>query len=498
MKHFQIAASTAAVALIVAAGAGTLAGSWTTSRTGKPIPILMATQASVGSSNVSFQNGFAPVVGRAIHAVVNVSSSKIIRTSGGTISSPFFSDPFFSQLFGNAFPKSFQSRPSVEREHSLGSGVIVNPNGYILTNNHVIDGAKEVKVLLGDKREFEARIIGTDAKTDVAVLKVDAQNLPVLAFGDSSKMEVGNFVLAIGNPFGLNQTVTLGIVSATGRGGLGIEDYEDFIQTDAAINPGNSGGALIDEHGDIIGINTAILSGGGGNQGVGFAIPGNMARNVMDQILKNGKVTRAWLGVSIQSVTSDLARALGLHETYGALINDLDKNGPAAKSGLQVGDVILDVNGQKIEDGPGLQLMIGSMLPGTNVKLTVFRDGATREVTVKLAELPAAAKQSEGDVGAAGGAVAMRGLSVAALTPDIANELKLPGDTKGVIVTSVDPASAASDAGLRRGDVVQQVDRQTVTGVDGFDRAIQSAGGKPVLLLINRNGITSFLVVAAQ
>lgn len=497
MKHFQIAASTAAIALIVAAGAGTLAGSWTTARTGKTIPILMATPASAGGANVSFQNGFAPVVGRAIHAVVNVSSSKIIRTSGGNISSPFFSDPFFRQFFGNAFPKNFQS-PSVEREHSLGSGVIVNPNGYILTNNHVIDGAKEVKVLLGDKREFEARIIGTDAKTDVAVLKVDAQNLPVLAFGDSSKMQVGNFVLAIGNPFGLNQTVTLGIVSATGRGGLGIEDYEDFIQTDAAINPGNSGGALIDEQGDIIGINTAILSGGGGNQGVGFAIPGNMARNVMDQILKNGKVTRAWLGVSIQSVTSDLAKALGLRETYGALVNDLDKNGPAAKSGLEVGDVILDVDGRKIEDGPGLQLMIGGMAPGTNVKLTVFRDGATRDIAVKLAELPAAPKQNEGDVGAAGGTVATRGLSVAALTPDIANELKLPGDTKGVVVTSVDPASAASDAGVRRGDVVQQVNRQPVTDVAGFERAIQSAGDKPVLLLIDRNGLTSFLVVNAH
>ncbi len=241
MKRFQVAASTAVIALVVAVGAGTMAGSWATAKTGKTIPILMATQVSAAASQVNFQDGFAPIAKRAVPAVVNVSSSKVIRTPGGNTSSPFFSDPLLRQFFGNAVPKDFQTPPSEEREHSLGSGVIVNPDGYIVTNNHVVDGAKDVKVSLGDKREFQARIVGTDAKTDIAVLKIDAKNLPVLAFGDSSKMQVGNFVLAIGNPFGLNQTVTLGIVSATGRGGLGIEDYEDFIQTDAAINPGNSG-----------------------------------------------------------------------------------------------------------------------------------------------------------------------------------------------------------------------------------------------------------------
>ena len=251
------------VFLLIGAGGGAIAG-WTAARTARsPASILIAPTESA-PSNVSFQSGFAPIAKIAVPTVVNVSSSKIIRHPGSNAQSPFFSDPFFQQFFGNSFSRNFQLPPAIEREQSLGSGVIISADGYILTNRHVVDGAKDVKVLLGDNREFQGRVIGTDQKTDIAVLKVNANNLPVLPFGDSSRLQVGNFVLAIGNPFGLNQTVTLGIVSATGRGGLGIEDYEDFIQTDAAINPGNSGGALIDERGDLIGINTAILAAEGG------------------------------------------------------------------------------------------------------------------------------------------------------------------------------------------------------------------------------------------
>ena len=494
MKRYQIAASTAVITVLIAVGAGSLLGSWATARTGKTIPILMAAQASNAASKVSFEDGFAPVVKRAVPAVVNVSSSRVIRTSGGNIPSPFFSDPFFRQFFGNGFPKDFQIPPSTEREQSLGSGVIVNPDGYILTNNHVVNGAKDVKVLLGDKREFPARIIGTDAKTDLAVLKVDAKNLPVLAFGDSSKMQTGNFVLAIGNPFGLNQTVTLGIVSATGRGGLGIEDYEDFIQTDAAINPGNSGGALIDERGDLIGINTAIVSeGSGGNQGVGFAIPGNMARTVMEEILKNGKVTRGWLGVSIQPVTQDLATAFHLTGNNGALISNVTKDSPAAKSGLEAGDIILDVDGQKIEDSRVLQLTIGSMSPGETVKLTVFRNGSKREISIKLGEMPASA--TENIPASTNPTAQLRGISVGELTSNTLQQLKLPVGTKGVVVTNIDPASAASEAGLQQGDVIEEVNRQPVTSVAGFSKAMQNAGNQPTLLLVNRNGATTFIVV---
>jgi serine protease Do len=497
MKQLKMAASTLVIMLMIAVGVGTLAGSWAAIRTGKRIPIFMAAQVASGASRVSFEDGFAPVAKAAIPAVVNVSSSKVIRSPTGSNSSPFFSDPFFRQFFGNGLPKNFQVPPSAGRQHSLGSGVIVNADGYILTNNHVVDGATDIKVLLGDKREFQARVIGTDSRTDIAVLKIDATNLPVLAFGDSSKMQVGNFVLAIGNPFGLNQTVTLGIVSATGRGGLGIEDYEDFIQTDASINPGNSGGALINEHGDLIGINTAILSGGGGgNEGIGFAIPGNMARNVMDQILKNGKVTRAWLGVSIQPVTQDIAKAFHLPETYGALIANVTKDSPAAKSGLETGDIVLDVDGQKIEDSRTLQLKIGSMSPGTTVKLTVFHNGSNREITVKLGEMPAQTAQSIG--GGESKSADLRGISVGALTPDVASQLKLPPGTKGVVVTAVDPASTAAESGLQRGDVIQEVNRQSVTDVSGFSRAMQAAGSQPVLLLINRNGNTTFLVVQTK
>jgi serine protease Do len=493
MGRSQIAVSTAVVGLIVALGAGTLAGSWATARTGRGIPILTSVPGSSAGSVVSFDDGFAPVVKSVLPAVVNVSSSRVIRTPGST--SPLFSDPLFRQFFGSS--RDFQTPPSVSRQQSLGSGVIVNPDGYVLTNNHVIEGAQDIKVLLGDKREFQARVVGGDPKTDVAVLKVDAKSLPVAAFGDSSRMQVGNFVLAIGNPFGLNQTVTLGIVSATGRGGLGIEDYEDFIQTDAAINPGNSGGALIDSRGTLIGLNTAILSSGsGGNQGVGFAIPGNMARAVMDQILKNGKVTRGWLGVSVQPVSQDIARAFHLSETSGALISGIAPGSPAAKSGLQTGDVILAIDGQKINDRRALQLKIGSLTPGTNVKFSISRNGMMKDVDVKLGELPVNAAPNPG--GEPGNKGALRGITAGELTPEISSELQLPAGVKGVVVTNVDPASAAGAAGIQTGDLIQEVNRQPVTSVDGFEHAMQSASGQPVLLLVERSGETSFLVVPAQ
>jgi serine protease Do len=481
------------VAVLVAACAGTMAGSWITARTGRTIPILVAAPVAAGASQVSFEDGFAPVVKRALPAIVNVSTSKIVRTPAQN--NPFLSDPFFRQFFGNATPKNFRNPPSAEREQSLGSGVVVNPAGYILTNNHVLNGASDVMVLLPDKRQMAARVVGTDAKTDLAVLKVDANNLPVIAFGDSSKMEPGNFVLAIGSPFGLNQTVTMGIVSATGRGGLGIEDYEDFIQTDAAINPGNSGGALINEHGDLIGINTAILSGGsGGNEGVGFAIPGNMARSVMEEILKNGKVTRGWLGVTTQPVTQEIASAFHLPDNYGALISDVSKDSPAAASGLKTGDIVRDVNGQRIEDSRALQLSIGAMSPGTVAKLSIFRDGATKDIDVKLGEMPAAAPATAPS-GRPDTSARLRGLGVATLTPDIAQQLQLPTDTKGVAVTSVDPASAAAAAGIQQGDVIQEVNHQPVTAAGAFERAVQSAGDQPVLLRVDRNGTSTFVVV---
>jgi serine protease Do len=485
----------ALVIVIVALAVGGIGGSWITAKTGHSIPILVSAPVSAAASQVSFESGFAPVVSKAVPAVVNVSSSKVVRSPGGSVPSPFFSDPFFRQFFGNSFPKNFQVPPSTEREKSLGSGVIVNPNGYILTNNHVINGAKDVKVLLSDNRQFNAKIVGTDAMTDLAVLKIDASNLPVLAFGDSSQMQTGNFVLAIGNPFGLNQTVTLGIVSATGRGGLGIENYEDFIQTDAAINPGNSGGPLINEHGDLIGINTAILTeGGGGNQGVGFAIPGNMARSVMEAILKTGKVSRGWLGVAVQPVTQDLATSFHLSGPYGALVTSVANDSPAKAAGIQTGDIIAGFDGQKLENSRALQLKVIAMSPGTTVKLNVIRDGQARDIVLKLGEAPS--KPDQNDRQGDGLSSSLRGISVTDLTPDAASQL--PEGTHGVVVTAVDLASTAADAGVQEGDVIEQVNHQPVNDVASFTRAMRHAGNQPALLLIYRDGMMLFAVVQAQ
>jgi serine protease Do len=309
---------------------------------------------------------FAPVVKAVLPAVVNISSTKVYRTSEFREDNPF----------GDLFP-GFRTPDRPMRQRGEGSGVIISADGYIVTNNHVVDGATELTVSLSDKREMKARVIGTDAKTDVALIKVDAKDLPRLALGISSNVEVGDIALAIGNPFGLGQTVTMGIVSATGRGGLGIEDYEDFIQTDASINPGNSGGALVNTKGELIGINTAILSGSGGNQGVGFAIPIDMVRQVMTQLKDKGSVTRARLGILFEQTPG----------SKGALVNNIVPESPASKAGLMKNDVIVALNGKEV-DGRSLRLAVGSMAPGTTINLKVLRDGSERNYSVTLDAMP--------------------------------------------------------------------------------------------------------------
>jgi serine protease Do len=291
---------------------------------------------------------FAPIVKNSLPAVVSIMSTKVVKNNGDEGLAPFFNNPQFREFFGDRLPN--QGKQREQRQRGMGSGVIVNPDGYILTNNHVIDGANDIKIVFHDGRELKARVIGADPKTDIALLKVEEKNLPVLAFADSSQVQVGDIALAIGNPLGVGQTVTMGIISATGRGNLGIEDYEDFIQTDAAINPGNSGGALINARGELIGINTAILSRSGGNQGVGFAVPANLARHIMSQISKGGKVVRGYIGTTIQGVTPEIAKAFGLPTARGALIGDVTENGPAAKAGIVKGDVITELNGQPVAD----------------------------------------------------------------------------------------------------------------------------------------------------
>lgn len=489
--------------VIAAVVIGGVAGSWATakglSRLGaiRPVPMLVSSSNTPGHNAgiVSFESGFEAAVDKALPAVVNIASTKIVRSPDIGPASPFFSDPFFRQFFGNDFSQEFHI-PREQREHSLGSGVIISRDGYILTNNHVVEGANEIKISMGDQREFKAHIVGTDQKTDIAVVKVNQTNLPVITLGGSSKARVGDFALAIGNPFGLGRTVTMGIISATGRGGLGIEDYEDFIQTDAAINPGNSGGALINVHGELVGINTAIITGGGGgSEGVGFAIPVNMARNVMDQIIRHGKVIRGRLGVVIQAVTPEIAKAFGLVEPHGALVSDVTPGGPAAQAGIKSGDIVLEFNGQRISDSGELQVKVSLTPPGTVVRLTIFRGGQERPVEVKLGEMPSATEQAATEGQGSGPKL---GVTLEDLTPQVARQLGLPASTFGAVVTQVEPGSAAQEAGLRRGDVIQEINHKNVANAAEASRMVREAGKQPLLLRINRHGDHLFVAVAAR
>jgi len=433
------------------------------------------------------KSSFAPVLRNVLPSVVNISSSKVVK---GAPEMGAQLDPFFRQFFGDengpfAIPKE-------RREKSLGSGVIVSPEGYVLTNNHVVDGATNVRITLSDKRELEARIVGTDPQTDIAVVKIDASNLKPLVLGDSSRVEVGDTALAIGNPFGVGQTVTKGIISATGRGNLGIEDYEDFLQTDAPINPGNSGGALINDRGELIGINTAIIAEGSkGSQGIGFAVPVNLAHQVMDQILKSGKVVRAYMGIVPQDMTPEMAKAFHEKEARGVVVGDVSPNSPAQEGGIQRGDIILEVNGEPVADSNQLRMNISLMHPGTRIQLKLLRNGGEKDMSLKLAEMPTESAKVESDEGD-DSSKALQGVEVANLTPRTAEKLGLPTSTTGVVVADIDPASKLADSGLRKGDVIQEVNHQPVKSVSEFQGAIKKAGSDP-LLLVNRQGRTLFI-----
>ena len=442
----------------------------------------------------------APAANAAMPSVVKISSSKIVKTpTAFEGQSGDDGADLFGQLFGGRNGAGnrggrFQTPPSAHREAGVGSGVIISPDGYIITNNHVVDGATDVEVTLTDRRQFKARVIGTDPKTDVAVIKIDAGNLPAITVGDSSKLQIGDEVLAIGNPFGVGQTVTMGIVSATGRTGLGIEEYEDFIQTDASINPGNSGGALVNDRGELVGINTAILSGeSGGNQGIGFAVPVNLARKVMDEIATNGHVTRAYLGVTIQEVTPAIAKAIGLDGPRGALVSDVSANSPAQKAGLQSGDVITAVNNKPVLESNQLRMDISMMGTNEPLKLQVFRNGSTVNLNAETAEMPGTpVERASNDRGHSNSA--LDGVSVQSMNPEIAQQAGVNPGTSGVVVTNVDPASAAAGAGLQEGDVIQEVNHSKVANSSDFASALQKSKGDS-LLLINRKGTKLYLAV---
>ncbi|MGD0128938.1 MAG: DegQ family serine endoprotease [Terriglobia bacterium] len=427
-------------------------------------------------------------------AIVAVQSTQVIKMQ----QSPFMMDPFFRQFFGNMMPQF--NVPREQREHALGSGVIVSGDGYIVTNNHVVAKATEIEVLLSDHRSLKGKVVGADPQTDIAVVKISASNLPVAPFGDSVQMKVGDTVMAFGNPFGQYFTVTRGIVSALGRNLADSGDRpENFIQTDAAINPGNSGGALVNVHGQVIGINTAIIPGSNGPGGegsfigIGFAIPSNTAKHVMEDLIKTGKVSRGYLGVSIGNLTDALSKQFKVPDTSGALIDDVNRGGPADKAGLKNGDVIRKLNGQSIESRDQLTAMVTDINPGTVVKLDILRDGQPMTVNVTLGDRPANLSYVAG-TSKAPTEGALRGITVQNLTPELRDQLGLSPEVHGVVITEIDPSSPAAQAGFQQGDVIESVNRHQVNSVQDFNHWAAEAKGQ-TLLRYNRQGSGGYVVI---
>jgi serine protease Do len=436
---------------------------------------------------------YANVVDHVAPAVVTIHSARRVKAPQQF---PFFEDPLFRHFFGRNVP---QNPGGSEVEHALGSGVIVRSDGHILTNQHVIDGAEEIKVDLGDKRTLSAKLVGSDPPSDLAVLKIDASNLPVLSLGDSDKVRVGDICLAVGNPLGVGQTVTAGIISAKGRStGLSNGTFQDFLQTDAPINQGNSGGALVNTTGALIGINSQIISTTGGNIGIGFAIPSNMAKTVMDQLISHGKVSRGHLGIAVQSLTSDLASSFGLKKAEGILVSSVDPDSPAAKAGLKSGDVVTGLNGQPVNDPNTFRNMVASTAPGTDVTLTVMRNGSQQQIHVKLGTLSETQSAAAGGNGGGSSSGAHLGISVQPVTPDVASQLGLKPGTQGLVVVNVDPSGPAAEAGIQPGDVIVQVNRQPVKNLDEMRAAMGKSQNGPVLLLIKRNGQNLFIALTPR
>jgi serine protease Do len=452
-------------------------------------------QSSPAGHSALPTQSYADVVDRVAPAVVTIHAARRVHAPQ---MQEFFNDPMFRQFFGpggGVTPRGNQT----QKQMALGSGVIVTADGHIITNHHVVDGAEEISVDLNDRRHFDAKLIGSDSPSDLAVLKIQASNLPVLSLGDSDKVRVGDICLAVGNPLGVGQTVTMGIISAKGRATeQGNRNFEDFLQTDAAINQGNSGGALVNTQGELIGINSQILSPSGGSIGIGFAIPSNMARNVMDQLTKNGRVSRGRLGVNIQEITPELAQSMNLKDSRGVLVSGVEPGMPAEKAGIREGDVITAVNGARVDDSNSLRNRIAAMSPGTDVALTVLRDGHEEQLHAKLIELKddneATASEGGGEKESGGGQL---GITVETVTADMASRLKLK-KAQGVVISDIDPNSPAAEAGLQPGDVILEVNHQPVKSGADIRAGVKASGSRPTLLLMNRDGVNHFLALQAK
>jgi Do/DeqQ family serine protease len=442
------------------------------------------------------RDSYADVVNVVAPAVVTIRTEGRAKASPAQFQGP--DDEFLRRFFGDRFgeetvPEGRQ--PRTFKQRALGSGVIITTDGYILTNHHVIDGADQITVELNSGRSYSAKLIGKDKPSDLALLKIDG-TFTAMALGNSDSVKVGDVVLAVGNPLGIGQTVTMGIISAKGRStGVGSGSYEDFLQTDAPINHGNSGGALVNTKGELVGINSQIVSNSDGNIGIGFAIPVNMANSVMQQLRTSGTVRRAQLGVTVQQVTSDIAKSLGLEDDGGAIVSSVAAGSAADKAGLKQGDVIVSFDGQPVHDSNTLRNRIAATRPGSDAQLVIVRDGARKNISVKLDALNAERVARRGDSDATEGDHAALGVSVAPLTPDMASRLGVSKDAHGLVVEAVDPNGRAADAGIKAGDVIESVNRQPVKGIDDLRAALKRDSDKPTLLLINRQDAKLFVTV---
>jgi serine protease Do len=458
-------------------------------------PVATAPQPPMTGTGVGAKN-FVEIAKSVKPAVVNIAATRTGKSGEGSHSSPL-DDPFFRKFFGDEFHK--RENPQREpKERGQGSGVIVESNGLIVTNNHVVNKADEIRVFLSDKREFKGKLIGTDAKTDIAIVKIEATGLPTIPWADSDQLEVGEYVLAVGSPFGLTQTVTMGIVSAVGRASMGIAEYEDFIQTDAAINPGNSGGALVNVRGELVGINTAIFSQSGGSMGIGFAVPSNLSRAVMDQLVRTGKVVRGWLGVAIQDLNPELAAQFGIADTKGVLVSDVMEDSPAKKAGVERADVIVEYDGKPMDSPTHLRNAVAQTPIGKKVVVKLIRDKKPKTMEIAIVEQPKSLGQpgAEESRESAVPTGVLSDLDVRELNEELTARYGLKSTERGVVVVRVKPGSTAEEMGVREGDLILEVNRKAVGSLKSYEQAASGlAKDHAILLLLKRKGQAIYLTL---